>query len=96
MRYQASPKEKRHIKDAGQRFNRALALATLCVRQDRRLTGLDRIREPLAYKAALRATGYEDARFVVPTAAGRPHAGINAIVAEVFDRAVAAAGGVQQ
>jgi len=92
MHYTPTSAEKAHIKKDGDRFATALAFATLAVRQDGRLTGLDRIREPLAFKAALRATGYEQARYVPPPVkpGGLP-TDINEIAQLVFDRAVEAA-----
>lgn len=52
--------EKEHVAQIGEaKFQTALAKATMVVRTDSRLTGLDKIREPLAYQAALEATGFE-------------------------------------
>lgn len=51
--------EKHHIEEVGEsKFQAALAKATMVVRMDSRLTGLDKIREPLAFEAALVATGF--------------------------------------
>jgi hypothetical protein len=58
--------ERDHIKAIGQsKFDAALAKASFCVRSDARLTGLDKIREPLAFEAALRATGFEHRAFTL-------------------------------
>ncbi len=58
--------EKAHVEKIGEKkFSDALAKASLCVRMDSRLTGIDKIREPLAYQAALEATGFERRRFTI-------------------------------
>lgn len=84
--------EKSHIRAQGSRFDAALARATMCVRSCDKLTGLDKVRAPIAWKAALKATGYEfEAGFVLPSSAGELTAEINDIATELFDRAVEAA-----
>jgi hypothetical protein len=51
--------EELHIETIGdEKFDAALAKATIEVRQDRRLVGLEKIRQPLAFEAALLATGF--------------------------------------
>lgn len=58
--------EKEHVAQIGEaKFQAALAKATMVVRTDSRLTGLDKIREPLAYQAALEATGFERRGFTL-------------------------------
>ena len=85
----ATAKERDHIKACGDRWYRALARTTEAVRRDARLTGLDGIRKPLAFRAALKATGMESARYVCNVPPAGPQTDINHVVAEVFDRAVA-------
>ena len=51
--------EKDHIAAFGEeRFAKVLAKTSMVVRQDSRLTGLDKIRIPLAFEAALCASGF--------------------------------------
>ena len=51
--------ESDHIETVGGAvFDAALAKAAMQIRQDRRLVGLDKIRIPLAFEAALLATGF--------------------------------------
>lgn len=58
--------EKAHVAAVGEpKFNSALAKATMVVRMDGRLTGLDKLREPLAYQAAMEATGFERRGFTI-------------------------------
>lgn len=85
--------EKSHISAQGKKFDDALARATMCVRSCGKLTGLDKVRAPIAWKAALKATGYEFETdgFVLPASAGELTAEINDIAAELFVRAVEAA-----
>ena len=50
--------QEQHIKSVGEaRFNSALGAATLSVRNCRSLVGLDKLRDPIAFEAAMRATG---------------------------------------
>lgn len=81
--------EQDHIKGC-KRWNEALAAATMVVRTDPALVGLDKIRVPLAYHAALMATNCPDhpGGFVIPKEAGRPHQGIQEIVDHCFATAV--------
>ena len=81
--------EQDHIK-ACKNWNEALAATTMVVRTDPRLVGLDKIRVPLAYHAALEATNCPDhpCGFVVPKEAGPPHRGIQEIVDHCFAAAV--------
>jgi hypothetical protein len=78
--------EQDHIKALGKRWHEALAAASLCVRSDPHLVGLDKIREPLAYQAALCGTRCPDhpGGFVIPASAGPPHQGIQEIVDHCF------------
>ena len=79
--------------DLGPRWERALAAASLSVRLQPKLVGLDKIREPLAVRAALRATGCEVCDgFVIPKEAGPPMPGIQDIVDAAFADAVKEAG----
>lgn len=88
----ATKKEKNHARAIGQRFDDALARATMLVRSSGKLTGLDKIRAPIAWRAALKATGYEfdvDG-FVFPKSV-ESTAEITEIASELYDRAVTAA-----
>jgi len=51
-------KQKKHIKDRGAQFDNALARATMCVRSCGKLIGMEKVRAPIAWRAALAATGY--------------------------------------
>jgi len=85
-------KEEEFVKAHESRFNAALAKATMSVRQDARFVGLNKIREPLAYRAALKATGYPDAdAFAVPKEAGEPNVGVQEACDQAFEAAVEAA-----
>jgi len=58
--------EKAHVAEIGEaRFNAALAKAAMVIRMDSRLTGLDKLREPLAYQAAMEGTGFERRGFTI-------------------------------
>jgi hypothetical protein len=86
------PTEERHIKSLGDKWSRALAAASMSIRTDSKLVGLDKIRQPLAIVAALKATGAADREgFVIPKSAGPPHYGIQEVVDAAFHAAVAAA-----
>jgi len=50
--------EEKHIEENKTVFARALSAATFSVRSNPHLVGLDKIREPVAFCAALKATGY--------------------------------------
>jgi hypothetical protein len=79
-----------HIKAVGRvKFELALANATMAVRSDNRLVGLDKIRVPLAFQAALEATGYPKQPFML----GRQEmsAELQAICNSILDKARAAA-----
>lgn len=56
--------ERLHIKKVGQsKFDEVLAKTTMVIRRDASLIGLDTIRVPLAFEAALRTTGFEKRGF---------------------------------
>lgn len=58
--------ERTHVEAIGEsKFASALAKASMVIRMDSRLTGLDKIREPLALQAALEATGFEKKPFTL-------------------------------
>lgn len=81
-----------HMQKLGARWERAVAAATLSVRTDPKLVGLDKIRLPLAIAAALKATGAPGHDgFVIPKEAGPPHAGIQDVVDAAFVAAYEAA-----
>lgn len=84
--------EQKHMDELGDKFKRELAAASLVVRTNPKLVGLDKIREPLAIAAALNATGCPDHQgFVIPKEAGPPMPGIQDIVDTAFKDAIAAA-----
>jgi hypothetical protein len=87
-----SSKERRHIADKGKQFTDALARATMCVRSCGQLVGLEKVRAPIAWRAALTATGYEqDVDGMVFPKDFEPTVEINEIAAELYVRAVKAA-----
>jgi hypothetical protein len=51
--------ERSHIEQQGEFFDAALAAATRSVRGDTHFVGMDKIRGPVAKRAALRATGFQ-------------------------------------
>ena len=81
--------EKKHIDWLDTEWTVALAVASMSVRSNSKLIGCDRIREPLAIKAALLGAAYTDAdkSFVAPAEAGEPIVGTQ----EILDAAFAAA-----
>jgi hypothetical protein len=86
------PTEEQHIKSLGDKWSRALAAASMSVRTDSKLVGLDKIRQPLAIVATLKATGAADREcFVIPKNAGSFDYGIQEVVDAAFQAAVAAA-----
>jgi hypothetical protein len=82
--------EQEHIAAVGDRWAAILAATTLSVRQNSKLVGLDKIREPLATQAALKATGYEIPGFFIPKAAGGAYVGTQEVVDAAFAAAVEA------
>ena len=82
--------EQEHIKELGERWPAALAAASLSVRTNPKLVGLDKIRRPLAEAAALRATGADVPCFTVPFSAGGHPAQIQGIVDVAFADAIKA------
>ncbi|MCZ7564714.1 MAG: hypothetical protein M5U08_13820 [Burkholderiales bacterium] len=84
--------ERKHVERIGAAaWAAALARASLVVRSDTRLIGLDRIRAPLAHHAALRATGFL-ARPVFPKVVSAHMTGeMQRICDELLARAIAAA-----
>lgn len=81
------------IKQHQKAFDTALAKATMVVRTNPRLVGLDKIRVPLAFAAALRALNFEGAKpgFSIPKGAGEPTQDVQDVVDAVFTAAVEAA-----
>lgn len=81
--------QQRHC-DNAPGFAKALAAASFVIRCDSRLTGLDKIRTPLAYHAALAATNFRDKAdvpitgFAVPADAGPSNTGVQQVVDELF------------
>jgi len=64
--------EKLHIAMVGEaKFKSAYGKAMLCIKQDARLTGLDKIRMAIAEEAAFRATGYEKRPLNLPRGCGK-------------------------
>ena len=84
--------EREHIKGLGSKWDAALAAAIMSVRREPKLVGLDKIREPMAYCAALKATGCPGHDgFVVPANAGTGTIEMEDIVNAAYTRAVSAA-----
>ena len=84
--------EQTHIDGLGDKWTRALAKASLSVRLNPKLVGLDKIREPLATRAALKATGAPGIDgFCIPETAGIPMREMQDIVDAAFTEAVNAA-----
>jgi hypothetical protein len=86
-------REKEHIQKVGAaRIQRAFDLAHYAIRQGSKLVGLKRVREEMAYAAALEATGFKSKRPWAPSkACGVPTQVMLDICAEVFPIAIAAA-----
>ena len=86
-------REKEHIQKVGAaRFQRAFDLAHYAIRKGSKLVGLERIREEMAYAAALEATGFKSKRPWAPSeACGVPTQVMWDICAEVFPIAIVAA-----
>lgn len=85
--------EEAHIKEC-KVWSAALAAATMSVRTNTKLIGLDKIREPLAFQAALRATGCPDMPegFILPAHGVGVHTQeIIEVCAAAYDAALEAA-----
>lgn len=82
-------KDEEHIKSFGEKkFERAVALASFEIRQDSRLTGLDKIREVLAFEAAMQATGNGERPLIIPRGCGEGIQQTQDICEELLKRAV--------
>lgn len=85
-------KEREFIKERSLDWARALAAASLSVRANNKLVGADRIRGPLAERAALKALGCPGVnRFELPASAGPVTPPFLEIIQAVFADAVASA-----
>ncbi len=85
-------KEKAHVDAVGEeKFNAAVGRALFVIRQDSRLTGLDKLRNAIAEEAAMRATGYPKRPLILPKTAGEPHDDIQLICEQVLESAEQAA-----
>jgi hypothetical protein len=85
--------EKDHIKKIGEReFQKRLVLANMCVRQDNRFIGLEKIRSQIAFQAALQATGYP-MRALKLVGCGPMDANTQRATDELFGKATKAAAG---
>ena len=83
--------EEDHITAVGlATFDAAHAKATIAVRSDGRLVGLDKIRKPLAFEAALLATGFPPRGFSLGKTIEMP-ADMQAICEETLKKAIDAA-----
>lgn len=81
--------ERKHIETLGRRWSDALAAASLSIRLNPKLIGLDKIRDPLALAATLKATGCPDHDgFVIPKGAGEPTREMQDVVDAAFALAV--------
>jgi hypothetical protein len=80
-----------HIKKLGERWPEAVAAASLSVRTNTKLVGLDKIRNDLVLQAAFHATGLEGHEgFVAPRSAGKPTQEMQDIIDAAFADAVTA------
>jgi hypothetical protein len=82
--------EREHIEAVGDRWPAILAATNLSVRQNAKLVGLDKIRQPLAIQAALKATGFGNQIFQLPYSAGKLYADMQTITDAAFAAAVEA------
>ena len=83
--------EQEHIAKIGEeRFHKHLVLANMEVRSDARLVGLDKIREAIAFQAALQATGFRRRGLVIPPKCGKVTARALIAASEVFMKAIRA------
>ena len=83
--------EREHVSAVGpKRWAVVLAATSLSVRQNSKLIGLDKIREPLAVQAALKATGYGNQIFQLPFTAGKPVAETQTVTDAAFAAAAEA------
>jgi hypothetical protein len=83
--------EKKHIEAHRDAFTVAIARTSISVWQNAALIGLNKIREPIAFQAALKATGYPIAGLVLPKEAGQPRTDTQALAEQAFEAAVDAA-----
>jgi hypothetical protein len=85
--------EMKYIKEHQSAFDAALARATLSIRQNAALVGLNKIREPLAFCAALKAINYPNAPagFTPPKEAGEPTMELQQILDVAYEAAITAA-----
>lgn len=81
--------EKEHIDAVGDRWHRVFAATTIAVRSSSKFTGLDKLREPMALQAALKATGFGNPGLIIPRTAG-DNRFCQEIAGEVFADAVKA------
>jgi len=84
-------RERTHITACGDRFRRAHSAAAMVVWRDSHLIGLDTVRAPLAFWAAMKGTGYESARYVPPPVPPGGPTDFYDVVSKLFDRAADAA-----
>ncbi|HEX8836774.1 MAG TPA: hypothetical protein VF748_07555 [Candidatus Acidoferrum sp.] len=86
--------EREHIKKVGHhKFHRHLVAANMCVREDARFIGMDKIRSQIAFQAALAATGYERQHLKLSKDCGKMEADTQRATDELFGRAIQAAKG---
>ncbi len=84
--------EKDHIAKVGEaKFERALGLAMVAIRQDSHLIGMDKIRGAIAEEAALVATGFPPRGLSIPKACGEPTQEVFDICERVLKQAIEAA-----
>src|SRR5215471_15270994 len=58
--------ERNHVRTTGKAFEVAHQATTWTVKSSGKLVGLDTVRDPIAWKAALKATGYKVPGMVFP------------------------------
>jgi hypothetical protein len=87
-----SAKERKRATRLGKVFDDALARATMKVRSCGQLIGLDKIRADIAWKAALKATGFEaNEPYQMPGDLGEVTQDILDVVYPLFEQALEAA-----
>lgn len=86
-----SPKERKHVREHESEFFKALTAATFVIYKNTELVCMDKIRRPMALKAALKATGYDIVGFMPPRDAGKPYIETVAVTDRLFDAALKAA-----
>jgi hypothetical protein len=84
--------EEKHIETVGlDKFNKAEAYAMAEIRKDGHFVGLNKIRDHIAFRAALHATGYDEEPLVFPRTAGKVTIQVQSLGETLLSLATAAA-----